>query len=240
MLLAGGAAPAQPTCFPPITHPGCFPCSPSSLCVQMELSLHDLQTKFRRHSITATLQCTGNRWVAVAWLGRPCSLLPAAMQALLVVLLLLTRGFVRHSLCRRNDFNERARPVKGLEWDGGSISTAGEALPLHCCMPIDCVPSCWSGAVGASPLQAKPPPTRAAVLRTCFPVQAAYVQCTLQQAAVILCSLGCAAVWTGVRLRDVLKAAGLEDDDANVNHIQVSPADCAFMFAGGGLAVWPG
>ena len=31
-----------------------------------------------------------------------------------------------------------------------------------------------------------------------------------------------AAVWTGVRLRDVLKAAGLEDDDANVNHIQVS------------------
>ncbi|KAI7843653.1 hypothetical protein COHA_002555, partial [Chlorella ohadii] len=83
----------------------------------MELTLHDLQTKFRRHSITATLQCTGNR---------------------------------------RNDFNERARPVKGLEWDGGSISTA---------------------------------------------------------------------VWTGVRLRDVLKAAGLEDDDANVNHIQFEGYD---------------
>ena len=29
------------------------------------------------------------------------------------------------------------------------------------------------------------------------------------------------AVWTGVRLRDVLKAAGLQDDDPNVNHIQV-------------------
>lgn len=32
------------------------------------------------------------------------------------------------------------------------------------------------------------------------------------------------AVWTGVRLRDVLKAAGLEDDDPNVNHIQVGSA----------------
>jgi hypothetical protein len=53
----------------------------------MELSLEDLKTKFRRHSLTATMQCTGNR---------------------------------------RNDFNETGRGVKGLEWDGGSISTAGE------------------------------------------------------------------------------------------------------------------
>ena len=53
---------------------------------QMELSLEELQTRFRRHSVTATLQCTGNR---------------------------------------RNDFNLTQRPVKGLEWDGGSISTAG-------------------------------------------------------------------------------------------------------------------
>jgi hypothetical protein len=52
----------------------------------MELSLEDLQTRFRRHSITATLQCTGNR---------------------------------------RNEFNETPRKVKGLEWDGGSISNAG-------------------------------------------------------------------------------------------------------------------
>ena len=52
----------------------------------MELSLEDLQTRFRRHSITATLQCTGNR---------------------------------------RNEFNATPRKVKGLEWDGGSISNAG-------------------------------------------------------------------------------------------------------------------
>jgi hypothetical protein len=51
----------------------------------MELSLEDLKTRFRRHSVVATMQCTGNR---------------------------------------RNDFNETSRVVKGLEWDGGSISTA--------------------------------------------------------------------------------------------------------------------
>lgn len=54
--------------------------------VQTELTLEDLKTKFRQHSITATLQCTGNR---------------------------------------RDEFNKSGRPVKGLEWEGGSISTAG-------------------------------------------------------------------------------------------------------------------
>lgn len=83
----------------------------------MELSLEELQTRFRRHSVTATLQCTGNR---------------------------------------RNDFNLTQRPVKGLEWDGGSISTA---------------------------------------------------------------------VWSGVRLRDVLLAAGLEDDNPDVAHIQFEGLD---------------
>ena len=54
--------------------------------LQLELSLEDLQNRFRRHSVTATLQCTGNR---------------------------------------RNEYNATPRKVKGLEWDGGSISNAG-------------------------------------------------------------------------------------------------------------------
>ncbi|KAI3434691.1 hypothetical protein D9Q98_002754 [Chlorella vulgaris] len=83
----------------------------------MELSLEDLKTRFRRHSVVATMQCTGNR---------------------------------------RNDFNETSRVVKGLEWDGGSISTA---------------------------------------------------------------------TWSGVRLRDVLLAAGLDDEDPNVAHIQFEGLD---------------
>lgn len=43
-------------------------------------------------------------------------------------------------LCRRNDFNERARPVKGLEWDGGSISTAGVLLGAF----ELCTSFCWA------------------------------------------------------------------------------------------------
>eukprot|EP00887_Chlorella_sp_A99_P003634 scaffold7.g3634.t1 len=77
----------------------------------VKLSLEDLKTMFRKHTITATLQCTGNR---------------------------------------RAELNP-TKKVKGLEWEGGSISTA---------------------------------------------------------------------VWGGARLRDVLKFAGLSEDDPEVQHIQ--------------------
>ena len=76
-------APSRP---PRPPHP---PCNP-----QLDLSLEELKTRFKRHSVTATMQCTGNR---------------------------------------RNEFNASGeRPVKGLEWDGGSISTAvrGPSGPL--------------------------------------------------------------------------------------------------------------
>jgi hypothetical protein len=38
------------------------------------------------------------------------------------------------------------------------------------------------------------------------------------------------AVWTGVRLRDVLRAAGLEDEDPAVQHIQARPCLRVFAF----------
>ncbi|KAL4433958.1 hypothetical protein ABPG75_000399 [Micractinium tetrahymenae] len=95
----------------------------------LELSLEELKTKFKRHTITATLQCTGNR---------------------------------------RNEFNRTGRVVKGLEWEGGSISTA---------------------------------------------------------------------VFTGVRLRDVLLAAGLEDDDPEVQHIQFEGLDADMAGATYGASI---
>ena len=75
-------------------------------------SLHALKTYFKKHHITATMQCTGNR---------------------------------------RAELNT-VKKVKGLEWEGAAIGNA---------------------------------------------------------------------VWGGVLLRDVLKAAGLDDDDPTVHHIQV-------------------
>jgi hypothetical protein len=81
------SSPLTPAVLPPPPSPLSSPPPPPHPPTQMELSLEDLKTKFRRHSLTATMQCTGNR---------------------------------------RNDFNETGRGVKGLEWDGGSISTAGE------------------------------------------------------------------------------------------------------------------
>ncbi|KAG2433977.1 hypothetical protein HYH02_012439 [Chlamydomonas schloesseri] len=82
----------------------------------LELSLADLQSRFRKHHVTATIQCSGNR---------------------------------------RNEMS-RVKPVKGLEWDQGAIGTA---------------------------------------------------------------------VWGGVRLRDVLKAAGLSEDDPSVAHIHFEGLD---------------
>ncbi|KAG2422511.1 hypothetical protein HXX76_015979 [Chlamydomonas incerta] len=82
----------------------------------LELSLADLQSRFRKHHVTATIQCSGNR---------------------------------------RNEMSA-VKPVKGLEWDQGAIGTA---------------------------------------------------------------------VWGGVRLRDVLKAAGLSEDDPAVAHIHFEGLD---------------
>lgn len=82
----------------------------------VNLSLNELKTKFKKHEVTATVQCTGNRRVEL----------------------------------------QSVKPIKGLEWEGGSISTA---------------------------------------------------------------------VWGGVRLRDVLKYAGLDDDDQEVDHIQFEGLD---------------
>jgi hypothetical protein len=50
----------------------------------VELSLEDLRTRFRKHHVAATLQCTGNR---------------------------------RRELAA-------SKPIKGLDWEGGAISTA--------------------------------------------------------------------------------------------------------------------
>ncbi|KAK9824449.1 hypothetical protein WJX72_010318 [[Myrmecia] bisecta] len=84
----------------------------------LHLSLEDLKTKFKKHSIIATLQCSGNR---------------------------------------RDDMAQ-VKPIKGLDWDVGAIGTA---------------------------------------------------------------------VWGGVRLRDVLRAAGMDDEAANseVQHIQFEGLD---------------
>ncbi|PNW83825.1 hypothetical protein CHLRE_04g217929v5 [Chlamydomonas reinhardtii] len=82
----------------------------------LELSLSELQSRFRKHHVTATIQCSGNR---------------------------------------RNEMSQ-VKPVKGLEWDQGAIGTA---------------------------------------------------------------------VWGGVRLRDVLKAAGLSEDDPAVRHIHFEGLD---------------
>ncbi|GIL84054.1 hypothetical protein Vretifemale_12777 [Volvox reticuliferus] len=82
----------------------------------LELSLDELKSRFRKHTVTATIQCSGNR---------------------------------------RNEMS-RVKAVKGLAWDQGAIGTA---------------------------------------------------------------------VWGGVRLRDVLKAAGLSEDDPLVRHIQFEGYD---------------
>ncbi|GFR42777.1 hypothetical protein Agub_g3739 [Astrephomene gubernaculifera] len=82
----------------------------------LDLSLEELKTRFRKHNVTATVQCSGNR---------------------------------------RNEMS-RIKQVKGLEWDQGAIGTA---------------------------------------------------------------------VWGGVRLRDVLLAAGLSEDDPLVRHIHFEGFD---------------
>ncbi|GIL59243.1 hypothetical protein Vafri_13880 [Volvox africanus] len=82
----------------------------------LELSLDELKSRFRKHTVTATIQCSGNR---------------------------------------RSEMS-RIKTVKGLAWDQGAIGTA---------------------------------------------------------------------VWGGVRLRDVLKAAGLSEDDPLVRHIQFEGYD---------------
>ncbi|GLC42769.1 hypothetical protein PLESTM_001377800 [Pleodorina starrii] len=82
----------------------------------LELSLDDLKSRFRKHTVTATVQCSGNR---------------------------------------RNEMSQ-VKTVKGLAWDQGAIGTA---------------------------------------------------------------------VWGGVRLRDVLQAAGLSEDDPLVRHIQFEGYD---------------
>lgn len=82
----------------------------------LELSLEDLKRNFRKHTVTATIQCAGNR---------------------------------------RNQLNE-VKHVKGLEWEMGAIGTS---------------------------------------------------------------------VWAGARLRDVLRAAGIREDDPEIKHIQFEGLD---------------
>lgn len=152
----------RPAAPPPLTH-----------APQMELSLEDLRTRFRRHSVTATLQCTGNR---------------------------------------RDEFNQHARPVKGLEWEGGSISTAGAR----------------AGGAGTTGL----------LMLVCMEGRSRQLSLAAEPVCIRPRLCVCAAVWTGVRLRDVLAAAGLDDEIPGVNHIQVRTCvrDVVCVARGGGSA----
>lgn len=258
---------ARPSSAPGCSLPRALPGRPAArgrpeggltvLCVppagpQLELSLEDLRTKFKRHTITATLQVrTRGGWAVLQErrhggssagnVSPPprsfvCSLAASLggqrwhLEALgllfstRAVPLCATHPFTLPSChaaspgalqCtgnRRNEFNRTGRVVKGLEWEGGSISTAGGA-PLPSLLPL--APCCPTVSIAAS--------IRHATILPVEPVSACVLFSNRKEVKAWRPLRPAPAVFAGVRLRDVLLAAGLAEEDPEVQHIQASP-----------------
>ena len=205
---------------------------------QVELSLEDLKTKFKRHSITATLQVGGRLREGTA--SRECG--AAAEDALgchapppptsntcclLVAPKQLAAGesTLHPSLVRRHPASPlpllahhacsvHRQPAAGVQHQRPAGQGAGVGWRLH--QHRRCTPG--------RAAQLRPPPCRHCRC-CCCPRPCAATSIRPGAAAAMpapqLPHLPSPAVWTGVRLRDVLRAAGLEEDEPLVQHIQV-------------------